>query len=170
MDRARALRQSCLEKASSIFTKYWQRGGLALGIAVVSVLASFPLVARAQTQAFSASLAGVVHDASEGAVAGAKVTLTSPDKGITRTFTTDAEGRYSFAVLPPGTYSLLVEGTGFAPYKEQGIQLAAGQAASESITLQVGQVQSQVTVSASEAPLLATENANVSSDLNEQQV
>ncbi|MBV9268356.1 MAG: carboxypeptidase regulatory-like domain-containing protein, partial [Acidobacteriaceae bacterium] len=150
--------------------KFRPLGGLTYSIGLAVALAFFPSTARCQTEAFSASLAGVVHDASEAAVGGAKVTLTSPDKGITRTFATDTEGRYSFAVLPPGTYSLTIEATGFAPYKEQGIQLQAGQASSESITLKVGQVQTQVTVSESQAPLLATENANISSDLNEQQV
>jgi hypothetical protein len=126
--------------------------------------------ARAQTEAFSASLAGVVHDASEAAVAGAKVTLTNPDKGITRTFTTDSEGRYSFALLPPGKYSVVIEATGFSTYKEENIQLEAGQEASQPITLQLGQVRTQVTVSEAQAPLLATDTANVSSDLNEQQM
>jgi len=164
------LSQSLVRKISPLLKKHCPRQPLAFSIALAAALVFGASVARSQTQAFSASFTGVVHDASEAAVAGAKVTLTSPDKGITRTFTTDTEGRYSFAVLPPGTYSLVVQATGFGPYKEQGIQLAAGQASSESITLTVGQVQTQVTVSESQAPLLATENANVSSDLNEQQL
>src|SRR5438270_5719407 len=164
------LSRSLVQKTSPLLKKHCPRPALAFSIALAAALVFGASVARSQTQAFSASFTGVVHDASEAAVAGAKVTLTSPDKGITRTFTTDTEGRYSFAVLPPGTYSLVVQATGFGPYKEQGIQLAAGQASSESITLTVGQVQTQVTVSESQAPLLATENANVSSDLNEQQL
>lgn len=139
-------------------------------ITLAAALAFLTPAARSQTEAFSASLAGVVHDASEAAIPGAKVTLSSPDKGISRSFTTDSEGRYSFTLLPPGTYSLVIEATGFSIYKEQGIQLQAGQASSESITLKLGQVQTELTVSASQAPLLATENSNVSSDLNEQQV
>jgi Carboxypeptidase regulatory-like domain len=146
------------------------RAGLAFGLGLTTALAFFPPAARCQTQAISASLGGVVHDASEAAIAGAKVTLESRDKGISRSFTTDSQGRYSFALLVPGTYSLVIQATGFSQYKEEGIQLAAGQAASESITLKLGQVQTELTVSASQAPLLATENPNVSSDLNERQL
>ncbi len=146
------------------------RGALALAIGLTASLAVFQPAVRAQTQAFSASLTGVVHDSSEAAVPGAKVTLASPVKGVSRTFTTDAEGRYSFAILPPGTYELTVEASGFTPYKQEGVVLTAGQASSQTITLQVGQLKSEITVSAAQAPILATDNANVSSDLSEQQV
>ena len=158
------------KKGSSISTKYSPRGCLAFSIGLAVATAFLVPPARPQAQAFTASLTGVVHDVSEAAIAGAKVTLASPDKGITRTFTTDTEGRYSFVLLPPGTYSLVIEAKGFTPYNKQGIQLAAGQASSESITLLLGQVQAEVTVSAGQLPLLATDNSNVSSDLNEQQV
>src|SRR5579875_4134708 len=150
--------------------KHFRVGSFALHISLAATVAILPPVARSQTEAFSASLAGEVHDVSEAAIPGATVTVASKDKGISRTFKTDVQGRYSFASLPPGTYSLTVEAPGFSPYKEDGIQLTAGQASSESITLQPGQVQTQVTVSESQAPLLTTENSNVSTDLNEQQI
>jgi len=150
--------------------KHFRVGSFALHISLAATVAILPPVARSQTEAFSASLAGEVHDVSEAAIPGATVTVASKDKGISRTFKTDVQGRYSFALLPPGTYSLTVEAPGFSPYKEDGIQLTAGQASSESITLQPGQVQTQVTVSESQAPLLTTENSNVSTDLNEQQI
>jgi hypothetical protein len=143
---------------------------LAFAIGLAAVLAMLVPVANAQTQAVSASLTGVVHDSSEAAVPGAKVTLASPEKGITRGFTTDSDGRFSFALLPPATYRLTVEASGFSTYKQDGIALSAGQASSQSVTLQVGQVKSEITVSAQEAPILAADNANVSSDLNQQQI
>jgi Carboxypeptidase regulatory-like domain/TonB dependent receptor len=158
------LAESHLKKIALLLSR------LAFAIGLVASLAVLNPVAEGQTEAFSASLTGVVHDASEAPITGAKVTVANSEKGISRSFTTDPGGRYSFALLPPGTYSLVIEATGFSPYKAEGIQLGAGQASSESITLQVRQVQTQVTVSESQAPLLATENANVSSDLNEQQV
>jgi uncharacterized surface anchored protein len=122
---------------------------LALSIGLAAALVFLPRPGWAQTEAFSASFSGVVHDASEAAIAGAKVTLTNPDKGITRTFTTDSEGRYSFALLPPGKYALVIEATGFSTYKEENIQLDAGQEASEPITLQLGKVRTKVTVAES---------------------
>ncbi|HLH04244.1 MAG TPA: TonB-dependent receptor [Bryobacteraceae bacterium] len=153
-----------------MFRSYFRQSCRAAAIRLAAALVLVAPAIRSQTQAFSASLTGVVHDASDAAVSCAKVTLSSSDKGITRTFTTDAEGRYSFTLLPPGSYSLAIDASGFSAYKEEGIQLQAGQAASESITLQLRHVQTEVNVSAAQAPLLATDNANVSSDLGEQQI
>jgi len=150
--------------------KHTPRGGLAVAIGLVAALVILHLpYAHAQTQAFTASLGGVVHDSSQAAIPGAKVTLASPDKGITRTYTTDAEGRYSFALLPPATYTLLVEAGGFSSYKQTGIALEAGQSANQAVTMQLGAVQSEVTVTA-QGVILAADNANVSSDLNQQQI
>ncbi len=149
--------------------KYSPRGGLAFGFGLVAVLAFLNPSAYAQTQAISASLSGVVQDSSQAAVAGAKVVLASPEKGVTRTVSTGTDGRYSFAMLPPATYTLTVEASGFSSYKQSGIALAAGQDASQQVTLQVGKVQTEVTVTG-EGPILAADNANVSSDLNSQQI
>ncbi len=165
------MKRACVPQSRAlVFCKGFPGAGLAFSMAAIAAVLFIPQAVRAQTDAFSASLSGVVNDASEAAISGAKVTVSNPEKGITRSFATDAQGRYSFTLLPPGTYSLLIEATGFSAYKEQGIQLEAGQAASESITLKLGQVQTEVTVAASQAPLLATDNANVSSDLNQQQI
>ena len=149
--------------------KYSPRGGLAFGIGLVAVLAFLHPYVDAQTQAFSASLEGVVHDSTGAQVPGAKVKLVSPDKGVARTFTTDTEGRYSFGLLPPATYTLTVEAGGFSTYKQTGVVLDAGQAASLPVTMQVGTVQTEITVTG-QGPILASDNANVSSDLNEQQI
>ncbi len=148
---------------------YTPRGGLAFAVGLLAALVILHSSANAQTQAFSASLSGVVHDSSEAAIPGAKITLGSPEKGIIRTFTTDAEGRYSFALLPPATYTLTVEAQGFSSYKQTGIALEAGQSSDQDVAMQVGAVQSEVTVTA-QGTVLATDNANVSSDLNEQQI
>src|ERR1019366_7157236 len=149
--------------------KHLSRVGLAFGLGLAATLTLLQPAAHAQTQAFSASLGGAVHDASEAAIPGAKVTLASPEKGIARTFTTDADGRFSFALLPPSTYTLTVEASGFSTYKQEGMVLSAGQASSQPVTMQLGQVKSDVTVTA-QAAILAADNANVSSDVTSQQI
>ena len=68
----------------------------------------------------------------------ANVTLTNPEKGITRAFKTDAEGNFSFALLPAGTYTLTVEAAGFKTFKQEGITLEVGQSATQSISLTIG--------------------------------
>src|ERR1017187_10442986 len=145
-------------KGSSMLRKYSLRAGLAFGIFLAAALTILQPVAHAQTQAFSASLGGAVHDSSQAAVPGAKVILTSPEKGLTRAFTTDAEGRYTFALLPPATYTLPVEAGGFSSYKQAGIVLEAGQSANQAVTMQVGAVQTQALVTG-EGPILAADHA-----------
>src|SRR6266568_9503093 len=109
-------------------------------------------VAQGQTLASSAALSGSVSDSSGARIANASVTLSSPEKGITRAFKTDAEGNFSFALLPAGTYTLTVSAPGFKTAKQEGITLEVGQSASQGVTLAIGSAE-QIEVTA-EAPLL----------------
>src|SRR5580700_4493733 len=65
-------------------------------------------------QEVTASITGTVTDPSGAAVAGAKVTTTSAERGITYTATTNDSGLYRLSDLPAGTYDLKVEKPGFA--------------------------------------------------------
>ena len=47
---------------------------------------------QAQTQAITATLSGTVSDSSGSVVGGAKISLTSSEHGISRTFITDTAG------------------------------------------------------------------------------
>jgi hypothetical protein len=123
----------------------------------------------AQSQAFTAAISGTVTDTSGGLVSGAKVTLTSAERGITRTFTTSNSGSYNFSLLPPADYVLKVEQSGFQTYEQRGVSLAAGASAHQDITLPLGAVSQEVVVSAS-APLLNADNANISADISQRQV
>ena len=67
----------------------------------------------AQSQAFTATISGTVTDTSGGVISGAKITLVSAERGISRTFTTNDSGGYSFTLLPPADYVMKVEQSGF---------------------------------------------------------
>ena len=123
----------------------------------------------AQSQAFTATINGTVTDRSGSVVAGAKITLTSAERGITRSFVTKDSGTYTITLLPPADYSLKVEQPGFQTYEQRGISLAAGASATQDIVLSVGAISQEVVVSDS-APLLNTENANISADISQKQV
>jgi hypothetical protein len=123
---------------------------------------------QGQSLASSVSFSGSVSDPSGARVANANVTLTNPEKGITRVFKTDAEGNFSFALLPAGTYTLTVEAAGFKTYKQERIALEVGQSASQSVALTVGSTE-QIEVT-STAPLLQVDNANVGAEVSQKQV
>jgi hypothetical protein len=148
--------------------KLWDRFSLLLlAVAAFAIVASVP-VATGQTLASTASFSGSVSDPSGARVANANVTLSSPEKGISRAFKTDGEGNFSFAFLPASTYTLTVVAPGFKTFKQVGITLEVGQSASQSISLTIGSIE-QVEVTAT-APLLQTENANLSAEISTKQV
>src|SRR5437016_931570 len=125
-------------------------------------------IAYGQSLASSAVFSGSVSDSSGARISNATVVLTSPDKGITRTFKTDAEGNFSFALLPASTYTLTVSAQGFKTARQQGITLEVGQSASQAVALTIGSSE-QIEVTA-EAPLLQTDNANVGAEISTKQV
>src|ERR1700745_2971086 len=66
----------------------------------------------AQTSSTGA-LAGAVKDLSGAVVPNATVTATSVDTGAVRTATTGGDGIYKFTLLPPGSYRVRMEASGF---------------------------------------------------------
>jgi hypothetical protein len=123
----------------------------------------------AQAQAFNASLSGSIYDKSGAVVPAATVTLSNSQKGITQTFTTQPDGRYVFTLLPPGTYSLKVEKAGFRPYLQTGIVLEVGQAATLDVSVELGAVTQEITVTAG-AAMLNTQTADVGTTVTQSQV
>jgi len=123
----------------------------------------------AQSQAFTATISGTVTDTSGGVISGAKITLVSAERGISRTFTSNDSGGYSFTLLPPADYVMKVEQSGFQTHEQRGISLAAGASAHLDITMSVGAISQEVVVSAA-APLLNADNANISADISQRQV
>jgi hypothetical protein len=136
-------------------------------VAALAINASVPML-YAQTLASTASFSGTVSDSSGARVANANVTISSPEKGITRAFKADAEGNFSFALLPASTYTLTVQAPGFKTSKQEGITLEVGQASSQIVTLTIGSTE-QIEVTAV-APLLQTDNANVGAEISTKQI
>ncbi len=83
-----------------------------LGLLIAAAMLLFPPVGWAQGETTSA-IVGQVIDATNAAVPGAKVTMTSRETALTRSVKTDAAGRFNFPQLKPGAYSIRVEAEGF---------------------------------------------------------
>ena len=140
---------------------------LFLAVAAFALSIAAP-IANAQTAASTATFSGSVSDSTGARVPNASVTLSSAEKGITRIFNTDAEGNFSFSLLPPAAYTLTVKASGFKTYKQEGITLEVGQSASQSVTMTIGSSE-QVEVTA-EAPLLQADNANIGAEVSSKQI
>lgn len=113
----------------------------------------------ASGQVVTASLQGNVQDGSGAAIAKAIVKATNTSTNVLTTATSDANGRFVFASLPPGgPYTITVESAGFKTEVRSGINLAVNQSAEITMVLQVGAASQQVEVRA-DASQLETSNA-----------
>lgn len=119
-----------------------------------------------QAQAVYGSVYGTVTDTSGAVVKGATVTVTSAQKGITQTATTNDSGAWSVTHLIPDTYDVKVEAPTFSATESKGIVVHADAAQLVDIQLGVGAT-TTVNVSANEIPALKTDRADVSQILNE---
>src|SRR5580700_11205722 len=64
-------------------------------------------------QSGQGEITGLVTDPTGSGIPSAAVTLTNEESGVTQSLTTNPEGRYLFAAVPVGRYSVKVEVTGF---------------------------------------------------------
>src|SRR6266403_1337799 len=131
-------------------------------LVVVALSCLFALTPSALfSQAASGGMiAGTVTDASSAAVAGATVTLTDTGTNSSRTATTNETGRYLFINVPPGTYNLTVNKTGFRIAKFTNQAVSVGTTLTLNVALEVGSVAQTVEVTATHADL-QTMNATV---------
>lgn len=104
-------------------------------------------------QTITASLEGIVRDASGAVVPRAKAVIVNTGTNATVQATTDKEGRFLAPALRPGAYAVTVEAQGFKKAERTGITLEVNQAALMEIVLEVGALEEIVTISG-RAPLL----------------
>ena len=120
-------------------------------------------------QGFTATITGTVKDESGAVLQGAVVTAKHAGTGLTRAAVSDAGGSYTIPSLPVGAYEITAQEPGFKVELLRGIELVVDQEAVVNVTLQVGNVQQQVTIAA-EAPLVNTTLASTSGLITEHQV
>ena len=124
--------------------------------AAVSVAAALLITApTAGAQVTTATLYGVVRDATAGALPGATVSLVNQGTGFTREVVSDAGGEFAVTALPSGRYTLKIELSGFKTFENAGVDLGAGQTVRQTYTLEVGALSEVITVSES-VPLVET--------------
>jgi len=108
------------------------------------------------------SITGTVRDNTGAVLAKADVTLTNTGTRTPLKTTTNADGEYLFAAVPPGTYDLAISAVGFNTYVASGIVLTVSQRARVDATLAIGEVKTTVTVEAAAATQVETESSEVS--------
>ena len=89
--------------------------------AAVALLAIVLLPAAGVAQMTRGSVAGTVRDSSGAIVPGAAVTVTNVATNAAQTVTSDEQGFYRAPALEPGTYTVVVELSGFRKVEQQGL-------------------------------------------------
>jgi outer membrane receptor protein involved in Fe transport len=120
--------------------------------------------------ATTGTIEGTVTDSKGGVVSGVTVTATSPNLIRAQSATTDSNGRYRIANLPPGKYTLTAEGaSGFAKFERTDVEVNLSKTSSVEVALQAAGTREQVTVTATAGDVIdATSNTTGSSVSSEQ--
>src|SRR5258706_5643364 len=109
-----------------------RRALCALGASMAIFLISFPLF----SQASAGRILGSVTDQTGSVMAGAAVTVTDVQRGISRILTTDQAGEYAAPSLLPGTYMVRVEANGVKTSEHAAILLQVGKDVRVDLSLQ----------------------------------
>lgn len=138
-------------------------------LSILCLVALFTLPATLFGQATSSGFSGLVRDSSQAVIAGASVSVANVETGITRTTTSDPQGRFRIGDLKPGTYQLTVTMPGFAREVRKDVVLQVGQELSLNFTMQIGAVEQEVVVTG-EAPVVETTVSSVASNVTQEQL
>src|SRR5271165_2371723 len=114
-------------------------------------------------------IAGTVTDPTGAVVSGADITLKTEATGEQYTAKSANGGDYVFSLLKPGDYTLTTAKPGFKT-ASRAITVLLGTTVSGSVALEVGSGTTTIEVSADSLAQLQTENANISSNFDTQQI
>jgi hypothetical protein len=125
-----------------------------------------PAVAQTYTEG---SIAGTVFDPSGAVVPNAPITIHNDGTNADAHLISDGSGYYKAAQLPAATYTLTVNATGFAPFKEINVIVEVGETTEVSPHLATAGATSNVVVTG-EAPILNFETPEISTVLDNHEV
>jgi len=105
-----------------------------------------PAASRAvPAQQSSGSVSGVLSDGMGGVLPGVSVTLTPTGGGTVYESTSDGAGSFTFADLPPGSYTLVAQLPGFTTVTAS-LAVAAGERLERQFSMTIGSVVETITV------------------------
>ncbi len=124
----------------------------------VGILPAFLILAVifavfAGSSASAQSAVGQVVDPSGAAVANAQVSLVGRESHTVEHASTNAAGHYSFSLVQPGVYALVVKIPGFAPYRQETITIGAAETVTVNVRLTLPFASQTVTVKAEQEGL-----------------
>ena len=135
---------------------------------LLSTLGAAPF-ASAQAGYDTATLKGTIFDQQGATVASATVTIKNAATGFSKSQKVEADGAFQLPALPPETYDVTVEASGFSKAVTAGLVLTVGATVTYDVHLKVGQVREVVEVS-DRPPLIDTEQSQQANTVDTRQV
>jgi len=111
---------------------------------VISIVLILACHARITLADVTGSIQGVVRDRSQGAIAGAQLTIVNTETNLKYNAVTGADGSYRILALPAGNYKLTVNASGFRPFVESDIVVKVNDQQQIDVTMEVGSAQQEV--------------------------
>lgn len=128
--------------------KCWGAGRVFV-VSTLCIIMALMTGARAFAQGQNTgSIVGNVTDSQHAMIPNAQITLSSPERGFSRTVQANAEGEYTFNQVPVGVYSLKVTSAGFSDYETSNVHVDANLSLHLNAQLQIGKAAAEVTVQA----------------------
>jgi hypothetical protein len=129
----------------------------------LSVLAFAALSLSAQST--TGTLTGTVRDTSGAVIAGAEVRVTNVGTGAALTTKSNDVGDYVMPNLPPSTYNIHAEMSGFRSVEVQQIRLLTSQTVRTDINLEPGALEQSINVEA-QAPVVNSETSSLANNVD----
>ncbi|HYE85775.1 MAG TPA: carboxypeptidase regulatory-like domain-containing protein [Vicinamibacterales bacterium] len=123
-------------------------------VLLATVFMTTPVV-PAWAQTGDANIRGSVKDQQGALLPGVTITAQSPSLLAPVTTTSDHEGFYRLLNLPPATYTITAELSGFSSYRREAVVMRAGLNVTIDIALALGNLAETVTVSG-DSPMIET--------------
>jgi hypothetical protein len=134
---------------------------------VLCLLAVIAFARPTAAQDFRGRINGTVTDNTGAVLPGVTVTVSSPALIQPQVQVTGAEGDYRFLALPPGTYEVAFELTGFASVKREGIRVVINQTLTVDQQMQVATLQETVTVTGA-SPVVDTSTTTMGTNFTKE--
>ena len=127
------------------------------------------LAGSVYAQRTTGDLSGIVRDATGSVLPGVTVSVTGANIPRAQTATTTEAGTYRILNLPPGTYDVTFELSGFRKIVLQGLRVSVGSVLEQNVGLELSQLTESVNVVA-ETPIVDTTSSEVGTTLSQEWV
>ena len=139
-----------------------------LGLAITGLFCIFALFAGtvAQGAETTASIIGTIYDENNAPLPGATITAVNAATNFTRVIQSEPSGFYRIPLLPPGSYTVTVEVSGFAKEVRKDVLLTIGKEIAIDFTLKLSTAGETMEIEA-ETPLIDATKSQLSTTVDQ---